>query len=70
MTTAGAPLTQRPAWAALKVHQEKIRGLHLRQLFASDPGRGERLTAEAAGLFLNYLKSRLTARRSTTLCGI
>jgi glucose-6-phosphate isomerase len=54
------PLTQRPAWKALAVHQKKIKPLHLRQLFAADPKRGQRLTAEAAGLFLDYSKNRIT----------
>ena len=60
MTTAIAPLTSRPAWRALEAHHAKIRDLHLRQLFADDPGRGERLTVEAAGLFLDYSKNRIT----------
>jgi glucose-6-phosphate isomerase len=54
------PLTQRPAWKALELHHEKIRGLHLRTLFAEDAGRGERMTAEAAGLYLDYSKNRIT----------
>ena len=54
------PLTQRPAWQALELHHEKIRGLHLRTLFAEDAGRGERMTAEAAGLYLDYSKNRIT----------
>lgn len=54
------PLTRRPAWKALAAHQKKIKGLHLRQLFAADPKRGERLTVEAAGLFLDYSKNRVT----------
>jgi len=54
------PLTQRPAWKALAAHQKKIKGLHLRQLFAADPKRGERMTVEAAGLFLDYSKNRVT----------
>jgi glucose-6-phosphate isomerase len=60
MTTAIAPLPQRPAWKALEAHYQKLRGLHLRQLFADDPGRGERLTAEAVGLYLDYSKHRVT----------
>jgi glucose-6-phosphate isomerase len=55
-----APLTQRPAWKALQGHYENIRGLHLRNLFAGDAKRGERLTAEAAGIFLDYSKNRIT----------
>src|SRR6516162_2467466 len=53
-------ITQRPAWKALEAHYQKMRGLHLRKLFADDPTRGERMTAEAAGLFLDYSKNRLT----------
>ena len=60
MTTAIAPLTARPAWKALQAHHEKVRDLHLRTLFEQDPKRGERLTAEAAGLYLDYSKNRIT----------
>ena len=55
-----ALLTQRPAWKALEAHCETIRHRHLRQFFAEDPLRGERLTAEAAGLYLDYSKNRIT----------
>ncbi|HXP21998.1 MAG TPA: glucose-6-phosphate isomerase [Streptosporangiaceae bacterium] len=54
------PLRSRPAWAALQEHHQKVGGLHLRELFASDPGRGERLTAQAAGVYLDYSKNRVT----------
>jgi glucose-6-phosphate isomerase len=54
------PLRQRPAWKALEQHYSEISGRHLRELFAADPGRGERLTAEAAGLYLDYSKNRIT----------
>ena len=54
------PLTQRRAWKALQTHYKKVRDLHLRNLFAEDPGRGERMTAEGAGLFLDYSKNRIT----------
>ncbi len=54
------PLTQRPAWQALTAHYEQIKNLHLRTLFADDPQRGERLTAEAAGLFVDFSKHRIT----------
>jgi glucose-6-phosphate isomerase len=54
------PLRQRPAWKALEQHYSEISGRHLRELFAADPGRGERLTAEAAGLYLDYSKNRVT----------
>ena len=59
-TTLITPLTQRPAWKALTAHYEKVRHLHLRDLFGADPKRGERITAEAAGLFLDYSKNRIT----------
>jgi glucose-6-phosphate isomerase len=54
------PLRQRPAWKALEQHHREIGERHLRDLFAADPGRGERLTAEAAGLYLDYSKNRVT----------
>jgi glucose-6-phosphate isomerase len=53
-------LRERPAWAALKRHYGAIGGVHLRELFAGDPTRGERLVAEAAGLRLDYSKNRIT----------
>jgi glucose-6-phosphate isomerase len=56
------PPTQRKAWKALQTHYKRVRGLHLRNLFADDPGRGERMTAEAVGLFLDYSKNRITDR--------
>ncbi len=58
MTTPAVPDT--PAWKALAGHHREIGGRHLRQLFADDPGRGERLTLEAAGIFLDYSKHRVT----------
>ena len=59
--TAESPLrTARPAWKALAAHHQQVRGLHLRQLFADDPTRGERLTVEAVGLSLDYSKNRIT----------
>ena len=54
------PLTKRKAWKALQAHYKKVRELHLRKLFADDPQRGERMTAEAVGLFLDYSKNRIT----------
>ncbi|MGP0595236.1 glucose-6-phosphate isomerase [Nitrospira sp. T9] len=57
---ARAVLTKRPAWKALATHYKTIHSLHLRQLFADDPDRGERLTAEAAGIYLDYSKNRIT----------
>jgi glucose-6-phosphate isomerase len=53
-------LTALPAWTALQTHYEQIRALHLRQLFASDPGRGEHLALEACGFYLDYSKNRIT----------
>jgi glucose-6-phosphate isomerase len=55
------PLTQRPAWKSLAAHHKKISKLHLRELFTADKQRGEKLTAEAVGLFLDYSKNRITA---------
>ena len=52
--------TERPAWKALVAHHQKIRDLHLRKLFADDPTRGKRMTAEAVGLFFDYSKNRVT----------
>jgi glucose-6-phosphate isomerase len=54
------PLRDRPAWKALEKHYEEVRGTHLRELFAADGTRGERLVAEAAGLYLDYSKNRIT----------
>jgi len=53
-------LTDRPAWKGLQAHAQKARALHMRDLFAQDGERGKRLTAEAAGLFLDYSKNRIT----------
>ncbi len=60
MTKPIAPLNERPAWKALEAHHRSIRELHLRKLFADDPKRGERMTAEAMGLYLDYSKNRIT----------
>jgi len=49
-----------PAWVSLQKHYERIKGLHLRQLFAEDPRRGERLAVAAAGVYLDYSKNRIT----------
>ena len=53
-------LTRRTAWKALQTHYKQVRELHLRSRFAEDPTRGERMTAEGAGLFLDYSKNRVT----------
>ncbi|HET8583884.1 MAG TPA: glucose-6-phosphate isomerase [Jatrophihabitans sp.] len=55
-----APLTDRPAWSALRANHAEIAGTQLRELFAADPARGERLTAEACGIYLDYSKNRIT----------
>jgi glucose-6-phosphate isomerase len=54
------PMTTRKAWKVLQAHYKKVRDLHLRDLFADDPKRGERMTVEAVGLFLDYSKNRIT----------
>ncbi|MGA9857877.1 MAG: glucose-6-phosphate isomerase [Solirubrobacteraceae bacterium] len=59
-TTSIPPLRDRRAWSALTAHHGEISGRHLRELFAQDAGRGERLVAEGAGLFLDYSKNRIT----------
>ncbi len=64
------PLRQRPAWKALEQHHHEIGDRHLRDLFAADPGRGERLTAEAAGLYLDYSKNRITDETVRLLLGL
>jgi len=55
----GTALTSGPAWKALQAHHAEIGGRHLRDLFAEDPGRGERLTVEAVGIYLDYSKNRI-----------
>lgn len=54
-------LLRLPEWQALEAHYQAIQPLHLRQLFANDPDRGERLAAEAVGLYFDYAKNRVTA---------
>jgi glucose-6-phosphate isomerase len=54
------PCTERQAWNSLAAHHKSVRQLHLRKLFADDPKRGERMTAEAVGLYLDYSKNRVT----------
>jgi len=54
------PLTERKAWKKLQAHYKKNREVHLRTLFADDPKRGERMTVEAVGIFLDYSKNRIT----------
>jgi len=59
VTTAGT-VTGQPAWKALEAHHRDVRAVDLRELFARDPGRGERMAAEAAGVYLDYSKNRVT----------
>jgi glucose-6-phosphate isomerase len=65
-----APLRQRPSWKALEQHYDEIAGVHLRELFAKDPGRGERLSTEAAGVYLDYSKNRITDETMRLLVGL
>ena len=61
MATNSQPLAKKPsAWRALASHYKAVSEVHLRQLFADDPERGERMTLEAVGLFLDYSKNRVT----------
>jgi glucose-6-phosphate isomerase len=62
MTAPIKPLTQRPAWKALAAHHKQIQKLPLRKLFANDAKRGQRFTAEAAGLFLDFSKNCITEK--------
>jgi len=56
----GTPATRLPAWAGLEAHQRRLRDVHMRELFDGDPGRCERFSLEACGLFLDYSKHRAT----------
>jgi glucose-6-phosphate isomerase len=58
--TETRPVTALPAWSALQAHCEAIGLAHLRSLFEQDPSRGERMTLEAAGIYLDYSKNRAT----------
>jgi glucose-6-phosphate isomerase len=60
MGNSPTPLTQRPAWAALRRHYAEVAERHLRELFAEDPDRGVRMTVEACGIYLDYSKNRIT----------
>jgi glucose-6-phosphate isomerase len=60
MMTKTTSLSERPAWKALGAHYQKIRDMHLRQLFVDDPSRDERFIAETSGIFLDYSKNRIT----------
>ena len=60
MTAVIRSLTASPAWKSLETHHQKVRELHLRKLFSDDPKRGERMTVEAMGIYLDYSKNRIT----------
>src|SRR2546430_7104070 len=66
--TGMLPLTARQSWKALQVHRKDIGEQHLRTLFAADATRGERLTAEAVGIYLDYSKNRITDETVRLLC--
>jgi len=59
-TSAPTPIHETPEWAALLAHHAQVRDVHLRELFTQDPGRAMRMTADGAGLFLDYSKHRVT----------
>src|SRR3954447_2811070 len=63
-------LRETVAWQELQAHFEEVRGAHLRDLFAADPERGERLRAEGAGLYLDFSKNRITDETLMLLGGL
>jgi glucose-6-phosphate isomerase len=70
MKASVQPLTRTAAWKSLAAHQKTIAKLHLREMFAQDPGRGEKLTAAAGGLYLDYSKNRVTDETLNLLVGL
>jgi glucose-6-phosphate isomerase len=70
MTSGSIPPTQSPAWNALREHYETVKAVHLRDLFAKDPGRGARLACDAEGIYLDYSKNRLTDETLRLLLGL
>jgi len=60
MIDAAPPLTSLPSWKALQTHVSTLNTMHLRELFAADPARGERLAVDAVGIYLDYSKNRIT----------
>jgi glucose-6-phosphate isomerase len=70
MSTTKAALKSRASWKALEAHHSAIEGQHLRELFAADPSRGERMTAEALGIYLDYSKNRINDETITLLLGL
>jgi glucose-6-phosphate isomerase len=65
-----SPLRDRKAWIALESHHQAMKGLHLRQLFARDAARGERLAVEGAGVYLDYSKNRINDETISLLLGL
>src|SRR5437660_12650335 len=61
------PLTERPAWKELQIYLQEVRKQHLRQLLAADDQRGKRMTAEAAGVYMDYSKNRVIDRTISIL---
>ena len=70
MTDTGMPITARNAWQLLAAHERQVKGRSLRELFAADPARGEQLTAEAAGVYLDYSKQRITEETKRLLLSL
>src|SRR5262249_36948123 len=66
-TTKKQSAVKRPSWKALESHYKQVSKLHLRELFADDPTRGERMAVEAVGLYLDYSKNRITEETLTLL---
>ncbi len=62
--------TQRPVWKSLEEHYQQTKDLHLRTLFANDPGRGQQMTAEAEGIYLDYSKNLITGETLRLLCDL
>ncbi len=69
-TDAPTPINETDEWAALERHHEKMRGVHLRDLFAEDPARGERMCLEAGDLYLDYSKNRITTETVELLAAL
>src|SRR5215470_17238488 len=68
MTPVTEQSVERQSWRALGSHYTSVSKLHLRELFKEDPERGERMTAEAVGLFLDYSKNRITDETEKMWC--
>src|SRR5665213_1590754 len=68
--SSAQPLTSRAEWLALQRHANQVRPRHLRQLFTEDKTRGDRLTLDAAGIYLDYSKNRVTDETLRLLCAL